>query len=275
MAQNRIIPYGYMITNGKLQINQQEKEIVIEIFKRYANGESYSLIAEWLTKSKIVYIGNKTDWNKNIIARILQNKNYIGNEKYPSILSKELYADVKTNTKTYTHTESQDIKNIKPLLVCSKCGAMLKRRLKSSGEERWYCPNNIEHISTKLNDKILLSSIFELQKNIIVENIVTERQEKDFNSESTIKLKNQIEISMASEEIDAEKIKEDIIKLATEKYNNLINFIEYETSLKYKLSNISKEKLESTKIKEAVNKIIVAENRAIKLIMKNGQQITT
>lgn len=117
MAQNRTLPYGYKIENGKLVTEPQEVKTVEQIYERYAKGESYKKIAEWLTLSGVRYMPHKAKWNKNMVARILQNKNYLGTENYPAILEIGLQQAAEQQEKPYKCL----IYMVPVIVICSIC----------------------------------------------------------------------------------------------------------------------------------------------------------
>lgn len=86
----RHIPYGYRIEKGTPVIVPEEAEIVSRIFHRYDDGETLLAVADSLTEQQIDYYEGKRQWNKNMIARILENRKYIGEETYPPIVSRQL-----------------------------------------------------------------------------------------------------------------------------------------------------------------------------------------
>lgn len=275
MAQNRTIPFGYAIENGKLTTELAEEKIVVQIYTRYAEGQSYKTIAQWLTDSDIRYTQDKPTWNKNMVARILQNKNYLGTEKYPQIIAEELHQQSQQQAKPYTHTETEDIKILKPLLRCSECGEIIKRRLKTDGKERWYCPNSTKHISVKLTDKILLESIYRLQEKLLqTKKVKTIKQGKNkaINLE-LIKLKNQIDTALGESEPNIEQIKQSIMALASEKYNALSSELIDSNVLSHTIQQISKTKLDSKSIKETTKTIRVSNCQATELVLKNNETI--
>lgn len=276
MAQNRIIPFGYAIENGKLTTELAEEKIVVQIYTRYAEGQSYKTIAQWLTDSDIKYTQDKPNWNKNMVARILQNKNYLGTEKYPRIVAEELHQQSQQQAKPYTHTETDDIKNLKPLLRCSECGEIVKRRLKTDGNERWYCPNSTKHISVKLTDKILLESIQKLQEKLLqTKKTKSTKQEKNktINLE-LIKLKNQIDTALSESEPNIEQIKQSIMTLASEKYNALNSESMDSNVLSHTIQQISQTELDSNSIKAIAKTIRVSDCQATELVLKNNETIS-
>ncbi len=72
MAQNRYIPYGYKIENGAIAPCREEAEVIRRIYSLYVMGQSYKAIALALTEEGLRYASEKPDWNKNMVARILQ-----------------------------------------------------------------------------------------------------------------------------------------------------------------------------------------------------------
>lgn len=274
MAQNRTIPYGYKIENGKLTIEPEEKHIVVRIYERYANGESYLQIAERLTALGVRYTPEKTHWNKNMVARVLQNKNYLGNCKYPTIIHSELLKSVEEQAKPYTHRMDKDMKALKPYLVCRECGERLQRRLKATGVERWYCPNDTDHISLKVSDESLAKDIMELQRKLLLSgksNKPSKSYDKTLNLE-LIKLKNQIDLAMNEPTPDLEEIKESIMKLASKKYSILEN-IGKDSYLSHTIDGLSDAELNSKLLTAITMKIMVSRTKATELVLTNGQKI--
>lgn len=271
MAQNRIILYGYKMENGKFIQEPIESQVVTQIFSKYADGYSYKKIAEWLTESEITYTLGKPQWNKNMVARILQNNNYLGNEKYPAIVKQELYQQATLQAKPYTHTANKDIKTLKPLLICSECGEPISRRLKAKGDERWYCPSSTAHISLNLTDEILLESILYLQKKLTQypKREVLQNNNKTINIE-LIKLKNQIDISLSESEPNFDEIKDNIMKLASEKFNMLSSSIADDDVINLAINKLNSTTLNSQLIREICTSIVVTHNTATSLILKNN-----
>ena len=101
MLKNRNIPFGYCVINGKYAINEIEAQAVREIFENYINGKSLKTIA---AEMKIPYNSGKAAWNKNMVARVLENRKYIGENNYPRIVSDEEFnsaTQIKSEHSTY------------------------------------------------------------------------------------------------------------------------------------------------------------------------------
>ncbi len=217
MAQNRAIPYGYQMVNGAMTTHEGESSVVKTIFQMYTEGSSYLTIANWLTSQDIRYMPTKPEWNKNMVARILQNKIYMGTEKYPPIIDQTQFHMSQSAQKPYTHTEPKDIKELKSLLVCNECGEKLRRRVKKDGTHRWFCPTDIAHISVTVTDDSILGDIASLQKILAHTNLQV--QASNSISLETVRLQNEIDRLLEQTELHVEEIKDNILKLASLKYS--------------------------------------------------------
>lgn len=77
--------FGYQIYGGRITVNDSEADIVRYIFRAYLGGASFNDIKLNLLKQQVSYDGDKA-WNKNMIARILGDRRYVGTDVYPQIL---------------------------------------------------------------------------------------------------------------------------------------------------------------------------------------------
>lgn len=69
------VPFGYMLQDKKIIINEQNAEIVRSIFKAYLTGQGIPEITEQLNQNKTL----NRKWYCTMITRILSNEQYIGN----------------------------------------------------------------------------------------------------------------------------------------------------------------------------------------------------
>ena len=72
-----IIPFGYTMENGRIEINRQQTETLRGIFAEYIQGTSLKAKAEELSEDKIEYAPGKYTWNKNRVQRILTDQRYL------------------------------------------------------------------------------------------------------------------------------------------------------------------------------------------------------
>ena len=83
---------------GKIVLQEQEASVVRWIYQTYLSGASYNELVETLRKQTIPYITGKL-WNKNMVARILENPKYTGESEYPPLISQEQFEAVQVHRK--------------------------------------------------------------------------------------------------------------------------------------------------------------------------------
>ena len=108
MLKNRSIPFGYCMVNGKYALNAPEAEVVRKIFADYIGGKSLKTIA---AEMQIPYNIGKNIWNINMVCRVLENIKYLGNDKFPRIISNEDFenaARIKSERNTYRKPTPQN-----------------------------------------------------------------------------------------------------------------------------------------------------------------------
>ena len=90
MAGNRKLPFGYRMELGKIVIHPEEASTVQYIFQQYILGSSYTELVKYLREQDVPYDPGKL-WNKNMVARILENRKYIGQPSWPSIIDADTF----------------------------------------------------------------------------------------------------------------------------------------------------------------------------------------
>ena len=125
---NRKLPFGYQMRMGEIIRNEPEAKAVQDIFLQYTLGASLKEIAAQMNKTGPTYDEGKS-WNKNMVARILENAKYTGADDYPKLVDTALFeaASTKRQTKqrmpertsvpvhTNTQAELDDVLNTQPL----------------------------------------------------------------------------------------------------------------------------------------------------------------
>lgn len=140
---NRMICFGYEMTNGTLCVAEEEATVVTEIFQRYGSGEVMKDIADDLTRRGIAFSPEKSVWNKPMLARMLENRKYIGENNYPRVVSDALFEranalkDQKGNKKGVYNAETTYLKDV---LICAQCGHKAYRHANWGVREKWICP---------------------------------------------------------------------------------------------------------------------------------------
>ena len=171
MNNLRMITYGYEIIGGKTKICDREADTVKLIFGEYISGKSLREIANNLTENGVIYFNDKAVWNKSMVSRIIENKNYLGNNIFPQIISHEKYT--KANKR---HTElcgkkallSDVNKAIKSKLICGRCNGKYGRKSKSDTREKWRCTSGCKcsvYIDDTTIQNAILKTVIKMSEN--------------------------------------------------------------------------------------------------------------
>lgn len=89
---NRKQPFGYRMELGVIVRHPQEAALVEQIFRQYLSGATYNALVADLRSQPVPYDEGKV-WNKNMLARILEDKRYAGESGYPAIIPAEALAE--------------------------------------------------------------------------------------------------------------------------------------------------------------------------------------
>lgn len=144
-------PLGYFLGEDKrLQIDPCTAPIVLEIFTRYAEGETIRKIAESLNDRGLRTRKNKF-YSMNSFNAILKNRKYIGEFRYldiiipdsvPAIVPLELFDRVQErmerNKQAPARSKSEDDFLLTTKLFCGKCRRLMVGESGTSGTGRKY-----------------------------------------------------------------------------------------------------------------------------------------
>ena len=83
-------PFGYKMEFGEIVPQPQEAETVRSIYLQYLAGASFKQLAEQLQTEDVPYDEDKS-WNKNMVARILEDDRYIGEKEFPALIPTEQF----------------------------------------------------------------------------------------------------------------------------------------------------------------------------------------
>lgn len=93
MAAIRKHPFGYQMVYGEIALQQTEAATTLWAYQTYAEGASFNRLLDTLREGDVPYDGIRP-WNKNMVARILRNRKYLGEDGYPQIIPEELFEKV-------------------------------------------------------------------------------------------------------------------------------------------------------------------------------------
>lgn len=242
---NRKHPFGYTMKCGRYVVCNSEADIIKSIFTMYAHGKSFSEIADALRIRSIAY-SNECLWNKNIIARILEDSRYIGHNGYPPIVSEqEFYSAArirKAKVQPDTRTAAQKV---------------LRKKCSSPPT-----PSTEEQVISILNVLIKHPDLIHVQ-------------DDPYHNDKVGTLQEQLDTVMLCQPIDEATAIKLIYEIAAEQYNQ-IDDSAYETERLHRLMLRFKpaDELNAELLAKSIDRILVYKN-SIQVILKNGQTISS
>lgn len=280
--KKRNILYGYQCIEGIIKLHPQEMAVVKEIFKAYTEGKSLLELSKWLNERQIEYMPGVIEWNKSRIMRLLEDKRYLGDDRYPALIEQGAYDTVQKisyNRCDQKNTDRQaDIFKLNIPVKCPSCNSILKRIVDNrwSTPPKWRCQNPKCKKSIAITDEALLSAITELLNTAIgnPETITIPTEEEIESSTELRRLNNEITRAFDSIQIDRTAVREMMIRYASMKYAELDSAVYRAQRLKdifstsQPLTAFSVEFLHST-----TDEIMLYTDGTIGLILENGQEI--
>ena len=71
------IPYGYVLQDGQIVLQQEQAIIINTIFDYYLSGASLGKVVEMLRKNGVLSPTKKAQWTRASIDKLLSNSKYI------------------------------------------------------------------------------------------------------------------------------------------------------------------------------------------------------
>ena len=225
MARQRCIPFGYRMDWATIVIEESEAEAVRLIFTLYLAGSSLSQIAEEMTHRGHRYHRDTARWNKNMVKRILENRHYLGDDRFPQIVCEGEFQRVqqlKTEKNTYAPCPPE-IAAVKDRMVCACCRAPLERWSLGKGRTSWKCADpqcrSIVHLrDTELIEKLERCLTAVGRKAQTAED---NRPPAQAASLEVLRLENELTAAFNRTEESADYIRALIFSIAAEKYKLL------------------------------------------------------
>lgn len=271
----RTVPFGYAVEKGKKVSVADEAAVIIEVYEHYCSGETFKQIADSLTARGVKYLKNDSQWNKNNVARLIDDSRYLGNEEYPQIVPAELYERVRTCREGRSAKKAElhsDIKLIKDKLVCGQCGKPFSRKNKWKTREKWICSSGCK-CSVYLDDITIIRNI----NSVIANPMVCTLQGKNISSytptSNITRLTNDVNRMLEQTKIEFMTVANSILECASEKFDCCS--IEVNDELTQLILEMFAEAtgFNEELIAQTVEQIIIDENGKIKLRVKSGVEI--
>lgn len=266
--KNRKLPFGYEMRMGKICLKEREAELVNLIFQRYSEGISYNQIVSILSNQPIPYRETDQPWNKNMVARILQDERYTGTTGFPPVVDPDLFQEVQRK-RPLTGGSSRNVKEmrqLRELVTCTCCGSQMVKNQR----DNWNCPV-CGGPSVKLRDQTLLEGVQSLllplaqESGRVVEPSWHPRDHRD--------LEAQLEQLLSQPGQDEARAKELALALAEAQLAD-IDSKRYETlRIRSLLKKQGEQLIKADLIRMIVKTIYLHPDRSLSLKLKNGQTI--
>lgn len=242
---NRKHPFGYTMKCGRYVVCNSEADIIKSIFTMYAHGKSFSEIADALIIRSVAY-SNECLWNKNIIARILEDSRYIGRNGYPPIVSEQEFYSAARIRKAKVQP---DMRTAAQKVLRKKCSSP----------------------PTQSTEAQVISIL-----NVLIEHPdLIHAQDNPYHNDKVGTLQGQLDTVIMCQPIDEASAIKLISEIAAEQYNQIDDSV-YETERLYRLMLRFKpaDELNAELLAKSVDQILVYKN-SIHVILKNGQTINS
>ena len=274
MKKIRYFPFGYHMTNGKIEIVPGEAELLRLITARYLEGWSLLRLAGMAEQSGIPYRENAHDWNKNVIARILDDVRYWNGESYPPVFSRELGEQIAAMRRRKAIPQSSS-RFLYKKLVCCRCGTSLNRNSKKSPRIYWDCKTCETRIGP-LDDEALLTATTERLLTICRNPQMAEPEQTtgDSLSMQAARLTNEINQALNQREVNPQRLLPLILECAAEKYKTCR--IQESDHITMKISALFQEhghdeKLDRNLFEQTVEQVILKPDGTVQLRLLNGK----
>ena len=211
---------------GEIIAEPTEGQAVKDIFKLYLNGKSMSEIARQMSINQISYNGITFDWNKNMVKRILENEKYLGKDGYPALIDNETFNRANARKKsraTSVNEISEELQIIRSLTYCKECGHRLSRIGGNTQTDKWDCRNpECSRFNYRLTDNMIKDILLHILNAVIANPDLLDTDSEISGYTPSIKVKcqqNELNRLMDNPQIDSEKVKTEILRLAELKYD--------------------------------------------------------
>ena len=240
---NRKLPFGYKMIMGEIVVHPQEAQTVRDIYARYLAGASFNDITDHLKEKGPPYDADKP-WNKNMVARILEDNRYAGTERFPAILSAEQLQEV-----------ARRRSERKPTVQVTEAQKALRR----------LC-NGRPSVAVESQVLSLLNSLAAAPEQI-------KPQPQTVNHGELAEMERRFSAALTTSPVDENNAKELTLRLAGLQYN-AIGSSEYESQRLRHLfiAAVPMAEIDAELLKSAVSQIYVKKGQA-SLLLKNGQII--
>ena len=308
MASISLYPYGYKLNFlGTKEVHEERAAVVRLIYQKYIEGVNRYAITWYLINHNVLRPrGDSCDWQYSMVIRILSDERYTGTEKYPQIITPEVFEaaqEVRQKEKERAiavRHESCNSRRVYPFsgfIKCGSCGSNYIRGTQHYNSQvrkaSWRCRNYrlknegkcsasgniyeevLEIVCVEVYNKVLKEyKDGKLTANIEVTPIKKDKPIEILINETIHQMQNADEKRLLELQNDLNIL---INKRTAEEWSDApLDLSDYETK-KIK-SHFNKHpsqmiKLDIEGFKEVFEGIVALEPGKLKLILKNGNEI--
>ena len=265
---NRKLPFGYRIRDGQVQIAEDEAETVRTIYDRYIAGVSYDRLAGELNGHDVPYAPGKR-WNKNMVARILQDERYLGSSAYPQIVTQESFQHARAAKPNVSGTRSRaEIKDIRILARCGLCQGPMRR----TRQNYWLCPHCMDSPASIQDDRLVQCVAQLLRRLREHPEAIALSPAAPADNEAVQSAQDRFSQEMDKPEFDETAAKSAALALAAAQFDAL-GSEDYETMrLQYILKQSEPcDRLDTSLLRQVTSAILIRPNGAVNLQLKNNK----
>ena len=267
---NRKLPFGYCLRDGQVREEEQEAGMVRLIFRRYAEGASYGKLADELNATGCPYAPGRP-WNKNMVARVLQDGRYIGGGTYPQIIPPESFRQAAAAKPDVSgRANHAEIKDIRVLARCARCHGPMRR----TRQNYWLCPRCMT-APAKIRDENLILCVGRLLRHLREHpETIAPAPASEGESEAVQAAQKRLDDELERAEFNEAAAKALAIALASARFDALDSG-DYETMrLRYLLDSAKPcDDLDTALLRQVAAAVLIHPSGAVSLMLRNGQTL--
>ena len=221
--------------------------------------------------------------NKNMVKRIIENEKYLGTDKYPQIIDEDIFKranEKRVQKATTLNLVCDDLQGIRKVTYCLECGEKLFRKTNGKGREYWNCGNpDCFKYEYRLTDQMIIGAVLTVLNTAIANPSLLEYGGEISVYSPTvdvIRQQNEINRMTDSAQIDFDRVKAEIFRLAELKYDCCTYNDSPQKTAEIKALLENHEQLNTLDIglfKSCVNRILISHFCTIEVELINGTRI--
>ena len=286
-------PIGYKVINGKIEVYEEHKNLVVQIFTDYDNGISTWRIAKTLKEMGVTNAHDRVGWSHATIGRILENYNYLGTEDYEQIIDRELFERVQKRREQLRieggHGKHRPDRRERLLfsgvLLCAECGSTYSHiqphnKRRPNEIPKWKCKNYIYQNRVSCGGSFISDRQVEEVCTIAMNKLIqspglTEKYEKKEQQVSP-EYRRITRCIEESEDIGADEMMALLFRQASERYKTLEVRDEDIKAEEMRETLAGREKIEEFDeelYRKLIKQIVVHKDDSVRVIFPNNNSI--